>query len=554
MNLFRVIARALACAACASVIACRPHDEPRDPRVLVVSKEQGAAWSRNFNPLSPAASPRWPTRAGVYEPLLVRDGIHEAYVPWLAEGYAWSDDRRTLTFRIREGVRWSDGAPFDADDVRFTFRLLRSFPALDRRGVWSFLEAVEAPSPREVRFTFSRVFLPGLDEIAPQPIVPAHVWREVADPVRFANANPVGTGPFTEVRVFSAQVFELGKNPHYWQPGKPGLDAIRMPAFPSNDRANLALAFGEVDWAANFVPAVERVFDARDPEHHRHWFPLSGTTVFLYANTKRPPFDRVDVRKAVSMAIDRARLVDVALFGYSRPAHATGLGDALAAWREDPTDADGAWIRADRVAAEALLDGAGLPRGADGLRRMASGETLRFDVLTVAGWSDWVRGAQVIARELRTVGIDARVHAYDFGAWFDRLGRGDFDLSLGWSVEGPTPYVFYRSLMASATAKPVGVSAEANWHRYASRQADALLAAFEQAGEPSEQQRIARELERLFVAEAPAIPLYSNPSWAEYSTRHVVGFPSPDDPYADPSPNQDERGTTLLVLTRLRPR
>lgn len=549
-SLFALLPLALALAS----EGCANAEKTRDPRVLVISKEQGAAWSRNFNPLSPAASPRWPTRAGVYEPLLVRDGMHTAYVPWLAESHAWSEDSRTLTFRVREGVRWSDGRPFSARDVAFTFDLLKRFPALDRRGVWSFLASVEATSARDVRFSFARVFLPGLDDLAPQPIVPEHVWSQVADPVAFTNASPVGTGPFTEVRLFNDQVFELGRNPYYWQTGKPQVEAIRMPAFPSNDRANLALAFGEVDWAANFVPAVDRVFDRRDAAHHHHWFPLSGTTVFLYANTKRAPLDAVAVRKAVSMAIDRERLVEVALHGYSRPAHPTGLSDGLASWREDPPAEEGHWVGFDAAKAEQLLDEAGYRRGPRGLRLRADGTPLAFEILTVAGWSDWVRAAQVIARSLRAIGVDAQAKPYDFGAWFDRLGRGDFDLSLGWTLEGPSPYVFYRALMASATARPLGVSAESNWHRFASGEADTLLEAFER--EPSEpgQQRLARELERVFVREAPAIPLYPNPSWAEYSTQRFEGFPSPGDPYADPSPNQDERGTTLLVLTRVRPR
>jgi peptide/nickel transport system substrate-binding protein len=165
-----------------------------------------------------------------------------------------------------------------------------------------------------------------------------------------------------------------------------------------------------------------------------------------------------------------------------------------------------------------------------------------------------VRASQIIARNLREVGVDASVRTYDFGAWFQRVQEGDFDLSMGWSIEGPAPWHLYRWLMSSDTVKPLGQVSAGNWHRYSSPAADSLLAAFETATDPAEQRRLGSAMQRLFVAEAPAIPLYPNPSWAEFNTARIAGFPTAADPYADPSPNKMERGEILLVLTALRPR
>lgn len=194
------------------------------------------------------------------------------------------------------------------------------------------------------------------------------------------------------------------------------------------------------------------------------------------------------------------------------------------------------------------------PPSATRVRRDASGEPLRYQILTVSGWSDWVRAAQVIARGLQEIGVDASVRTYDFGAWFERVQKGDFDLSLGWSFEGPTPFTFYRCLMGSDSVRPVGETWGANWHRYGSPAADRVLDAFETAADPARQRELVRELQAIFLAEAPAIPLYPNPSWAEYNTQRFTGFPSQEDPYADPSPNKFDRGECLLVLTRLQPR
>jgi len=383
--------------------------------------------------------------------------------------------------------------------------------------------------------------------------VPEHVWRDVEDPVAFPNENPVATGPYTEVRVFQNQVFELGRNPRYWQAGKPRVEALRFPAYPGNDRANLALVFDEVDWAANFIPAVDRVFVERDPEHHGYWFPLTGSTVFLYANTTRAPFDDVRVRRALSMGIDRDLLVDVAVYRYSRPADATGLSDAYVAWHNADVASHGDWVHHDVTKANALLDEAGFGRGEDGIRRLPGGKRWTYEILTVSGWSDWVRASQVIARGYASLGIDASVRTYDFGAWFQRVQEGNFDLTIGWSFEGPTPYIFYRTLMSSATVKPIGTTSGANWQRYASAAADRALAAFEREADPEKQRALVDDMQRIFSEEAPAIPLYPNPSWAEYNTSRFAGFPSKENPYADPSPNKFDRGECLLILTELRP-
>jgi len=531
------------------------RDVPYAPEgVLVVSQEQQASWVRNFNPLTTATAARWPTLAGVYEPLYVFNSVKSEFVPWLAVAHEWRENNRVLRMTTRDGVLWSDGQPFSAHDVAFTFNLIKRHRALDGGNVWGFLEDVRAMDDRTVDFRFQRVFIPGLDEVVAARIVPRHVWSEIEDPVAFPNENPVATGPFTEVRVFRNQVYELGRNPNYWQEGLPKVEAIRFPALPGNDRANLALVFDEVDWAGNFVPAIDRVYVDRDPTYHHYWFPLTGSSIFLYANTRRAPFDDVRVRKALSMAIDRDLLVEVAIYRYSRPCDATGLSDAYAAWHSPEIAASGDWVDYDIARANNLLDEAGFLRGPDGIRRLADGSPWSYEILTVSGWSDWVRACQVIARGFRDVGIDASVRTYDFSAWFQRVQEGRFDLSLGWSFEGPTPYIFYRWLMSSETVKPEGTPSVGNWHRFGSASADEALAAFEAEPDPGRQKLLGEELQRTFVEEAPAIPLYPNPSWAEYNTRRFEGFPSAENPYADPSPNKFGRGEVLLVLTNIAPR
>lgn len=519
---------------------------------LTVSQEQQASWVRNFNPLLAPGNVRWPTVAGIYEPMLIYNTMKGEYVPWLAEKHAWSDGNKKLTLTLRSGVKWSDGKPFSAKDVAFTFGLTKKHKALDLHGTWGFVEDIAAKDDLTVEVTLKRAYVPGLVYIGQQPIVPEHLWKDIADPVTYTNENPVGTGPFTEVKIFQNQIYELGRNPHYWQPGKPAVTALRFPAYPGNDQANVALINGEVDWAGNFVPDIERVYVSKDPANNHYWFPLVAGTVTLYTNTAKKPFDDARVRKAISMAIDRDQVVKVAMYGYTRPSDATGLNDAYARWRNKEAAAAGDWVKLDVAKSNQLLDEAGCARGEGGIRKAPDGTPMRYDINVVTGWSDWIRAAQIIAQGLKQVGVEVTLKTYDYSAFFEKLQKGQFDVSMGWSAEEPTPYHFYRDLMGTETFRPLGEPAARNWHRFSSKDADALLQAFEVSTDEAELRRLSDKLQALFVESAPVIPLFPNPSWGEYSTKRFVGFPSKENPFAKLSPNNAPE--YLLVLTELKPK
>jgi peptide/nickel transport system substrate-binding protein len=533
--------------------ACTDPHSATPPGVLVVSQEQHASWVRNFNPLLAPGMARWPTSAGIYEPLLIYNPMIGDFVPWLATAYRWGENALSLEFEIRGGVRWSDGEPMTAEDVAFTFGLTRAHPALDIGGVWSFIERVETPDAGRVVLHFQRPYTPGLSKLASQPIVPKHIWEGIEDPVSFTNPEPVATGPFTEVRRFEHQLWEIGRNPNYWQPGKPAVEALRFPAIPGNEQATQALIFGQIDWAGNFVPAIERTFVARDPEHHHYWFPQVAGSIFLFPSQRVPALRDLRVRKAISMAVDREMVVKVAMHGYTRPALATGLSTGYQRWRSEELERSGDWLTHDPAGSEALLDEAGYARrGPGGLRTDESGEPLRLEINSVTGWSDWVRAVQVIARNLQAVGIETRVRNFDFGAWLERVQRGDFDLSLGWVSDGPSPHGVYASLMAQEEVKAVGETATVNWHRFGNPEVDGLLASFESTASFEEQRALMLRVQEIFIEQAPAIPVFLNPSWGEYNSTRFTGFPNAEDPYARLSPNHPPE--PLLVMVRLEPR
>ncbi|SEM02319.1 peptide/nickel transport system substrate-binding protein [Stigmatella aurantiaca] len=519
---------------------------------MTVAQEQQASWIRNFNPLIAPGTARWPTRAGVYEPLMIFNTLKGEFVPWLATKSEWSDENKKLTLTLRPGVKWSDGQPFSAKDVAFTFELLKKHKALDFAAVWGFVESVQAKDDATVEFTLTRPYVPGLIYIVHQPIVPEHKWKDVPDPVIYKNETPVATGPFTEVKVFQNQIFELGRNPHYWQQGKPAVQSLRFPAYPGNDQANLALLTGELDWAGSFVPDIERVFVSKDKDNNHYWFPLVGNTTTLYLNTTKKPFSDVRVRKAISMAIDRDQIVKVAMYGYTKPSDATGLSEAHDLWRNQEAVAAGDWTKMDLAKANALLDEAGFKRGEAGIRAGPDKAPLRFEINVVTGWTDWVRAAQIIAQNLKQLGFDTTLKTYDFSPFFERLQKGEYDMSMGWTSDEPTPYHVYRDLMSSETVRPVGEVAARNWNRFASKEADALFKAFEGTSDVEEQKKLAAQMQMIFVQNAPTVPLFPGPSWGEYSTRRFTNFPNKENPYAKLTPNSPPEN--LFVLVEVKPK
>ncbi len=527
-----------------------------DLKLVTISHQNPPTWIRNFNPFLDPNSVIWPTQGGIYEPMVIYNTMTGEIVPWLATAWEFSDDNTAITFTLHEGINWSDGEPFSSKDVKFTFDYMIEHEALPGtegvRGVLPYVDSVDAPDDTTVVVNFNQVFTPALYDIGEQIIVPEHIWAEIDDPVSNLNENPVGTGPFTEIGTFQPQYYEIHKNPSYWQEGKPYIDGFRAPVYPSNDAANLALVSGEIDMASNFVPDIENVYVAKDPEHFHYWFPPVGATVHLYTNTTRAPFDDVNVRKALSMAIDREQIVTVAMFDYTRPADATGLSDANATWRsEEAVTAGAEWVTRDVAKANELLDAAGLTREGD-TRVLPDGTPMTYDLNVVSGWSDWVASCQIMAQNLEEVGITASVQTYDYAAFYDRLSKGDFDLQIWSGGVGPTPYTYYRNVMGSVMVVPVGEAAAQNFHRYGNPEADDLLEQFAATADPDEQQAIADQLQMIFVENAPLIPIFPGPDWGEFNTMRFIDFPSEENPYALLAGYENPE--RLIQLTTIKPR
>ncbi len=526
--------------------------------IMTISVAQQATWIRNFNPFS--GDFRFPTINGIYEPMMIYNTVKGELTPWLATKYVWSADNKMLTFTLRSDVKWSDGQPFTATDVAYTFNLFKNTTGLQgpggqaMNGATAYVDTATAPDATTVVFNFKTVFTPGLYDIVAQNIVPEHIWKDIKDPVKDTNENPVGTGPFTQVTVFQPQVFQVEKNPNYWQPGKPLIQGFRQPAYPGNDQANLATVNGENDYAANFIPDIEKVYVSKNPANYGYWFPSVGATVMLYLNTTKKPFDDVNVRKAISYAIDRAQIVKVAMYDYTKPSDVTGLSEAYPNYKVADPSKLGDWTTMNVDKANQMLDTAGLKKGSNGIRTGADGKPLTYEINVVSGWTDWVSSVQIIAQNLKAIGIDASVKPYDYSTWYDRVSKGNFDISIGWSSGGATPYNYYRDQMSKRSFQEIGTASGANWQRYVSTKGDDLLTQIAGTSDAAKQKDIAAQLQQIFADEAPALPLFPGPEWYEYNTTRFTGFPTKDDPYAVGSFFNQGTPEQLIVMTTIKPK
>lgn len=183
--------------------------------------------SLNYNPFSPTALTG--VVGALYEPLFFMNNLKDDPTqldPLMGESYTISDDAKTIDVKIREGEKWSDGEPYTAEDVAYTFNLVDSNASLNTSG---FAGTAEALSDTEVRITLDKPeSVNALSYLSSTMIVPKHVWENVDDPVTYTNEDAVGSGPFTvEGGNFSPTAYTFMKNPYYWEDGKPEVDGVR---------------------------------------------------------------------------------------------------------------------------------------------------------------------------------------------------------------------------------------------------------------------------------------------------------------------------------------
>ena len=515
------------------------------PAVLTLESSQQNSVTRDLNPFdgSSSASLLGATSL-IYEPLLQANTMLPGmYYRWLATGYNWSDHGESITFTIRRGVRWSNGTPFTAADVAFTYEMLQRHPDVNNTGL--AISSVSA-SGDHVTIKFTSPQYANLQNIAAQVyIVPRSIWSNLRDPAAFADANPVGTGPYT-LASFSARGFTLRANRGYWD-APPPVAEVRFATYASADAARLALDSDQLDWAGNFITGLQQRFVNGSPDHHVWFAPVQTNS--LEPNLRTFPTNQLAVREAISDAIDRSALSAQAEAGLEPPVStATGLTlPVFQAFLSPAVAGDTLSPHSEIAAARALLLRAGYVIGRDGMFRSPSGRKLTIVVTDPSSFSDYAAGDEMIVRWLRQAGIDASFEGQSVTAWSADVATGRFQLTQHWSQTSVSPYQLYNGWLSSALATR---HAAGDYERLANRQVDALLRRLAGDDSVAAQQADLGPIERYVASNLPIIPTVYGVAFDEYNSGGFTGWPTSSNTYESGSP---ESPTNEVVVLHLQP-
>jgi peptide/nickel transport system substrate-binding protein len=431
-------------------------------------------------------------------------------VPQLATSWEFGDEGRTLTFRLREDVRWHDGEPFTADDVVFTWQKVRD-PATQAKSFAADLEAVqgvEALDPRTIRVTYGA---PDPNALVSWrvPILPRHAAGKEADLLHSAFAeHPIGCGPFRFVAWERGQEIRLEAFADYWE-GPPRIPGLTLPILSDDRTAWEALMGGQIHMLA-MTPELARQASRDDRARafqRKTYTPLRVTGIWWNTRADEAPFlGEADVRRAFSLALNRQGFID------SVVGREVGI-PAATLWHPNLPFADPA-IRPpahDPVAAREILERAGwTDRDGDGVRERG-GKPLAFTLLaSTSGQAMAERTAEWVQQELTSVGARVQLKRLEWTACQERRRSGDFDATVHTVSFDPVP-----NLTVLLDSDPA--LGRMNYGRFSDPETDELLrTARTRTDEPARREASVRLQRRLLELE---------PVTALYHTRSLLLLP-----------------------------
>ncbi|HXW76132.1 MAG TPA: peptide ABC transporter substrate-binding protein [Candidatus Eremiobacteraceae bacterium] len=377
-------------------------------------------------------------------------------IPTLGNG-GISRDGLTITYHLRRGVTWHDGAPFDARDVIFSWHAIMN-PAnnvLSRTG-YDQVVAMSAPDPYTVKVTLRHPYAPVVSalfgpSLTPMSILPAHLLQNLPNINRAPyDSLPVGTGPFIITDYEPQSRVILKPNPHYWR-GPPKLREIDVIMVPDDNTRVVMMRTGEADLfydpPANVINQLKSIRGVHvdDVTFNEFWY--------LNFNVEHPPLDDVRVRHAIEYAVDRDRFIHNVLGGYGAPARSD---QPPFFWSYD---SDIPLTPYDPQIAATLLDSAGWTLHPDGFR-YRDGKRISLVYLSSTGYGDAVRYGPIFQADMKKIGVDVQLKFVPssmlFAAKSDGglMENGRFDVSYqGW-IGGVDPDD--ATLWMCGQAPPVG--------------------------------------------------------------------------------------------------
>jgi len=432
-------------------------------------------------------------------------------VPALAESWEQSPDGKTITFHLRRGVSWHDGKPFTAADVQYT--VLEVIKKVNPRAGTAYraVEAVDTPDSHTAIFRLSEPS-PAIWAVlssAEAPILPRHLYEGTPPLANPWNSKLVGTGPFVFKEWVRGDYVLVERNPTYWRKDRPYLDRIRFRTIPDPGARAAALETGEVHYAPfSAVPPsdVDRLRKLSNLVVETRGYGTFVPAFFFEFNLDRPQFRDKHVRAAFAHAIDRQALADRVWFGLAKPA----TGPIPRAHAELYT-ADVTQYPFDLKKAEALLDEAGLPRDAEGVRLRVNHYTMPYGDL-------FKRAGEFLRESLKQVGIDLQLVNLDLAPFLRQIyGERNFDTYSTYYNSSADPQIgVLRRYWSKAILKGVAWS---NGPGYSNPEADRLIETSFTENDPAKRRALLVELQKIAQDDLPSINLLELQHFSIVSSR-----------------------------------
>lgn len=344
-------------------------------------------------------------------------------LPRMATSWTISDDGKVYTFKIREGVKWSDGKPFSAADVAYTVEAFAKYSAYFAK-LLPLLDSASAPDDKTFVLKLKQPLTATLDLFDKEvfPLMPKHVYEGKEIATNPANVAPVGLGPFKFEKWVSGQSISFVRNPYYWDAPKPYLDSVIFALIPNIQQRYNAMVNGEVNWFKPEAVQVPATQQAAKKGAFRV-IPIVNNapeTSVIDFNLRRAPMNNVKVRQALFQAIDRQRIVQDVYQGLAETAK-NAIPTQFKALHDDSVNYDTLYPF-DLKKAGQILDEAGFP--------LKDGK--RFSVeLTAPSMAPYDAVAQVVQAQWTALGIDVQLSVLDQQIWINKVyTKHDFDASI----------------------------------------------------------------------------------------------------------------------------
>lgn len=439
--------------------------------------------------------------AKIYEGLL-EYGLDTSPLPNLARSWEVSEDGKSITFRLQEGVKFHDGVAFTSADVKFS--IMEVLKKYHPRGIifLSAIDDVETPDELTAIFKLSEPapYLLRAMSGADTPILPKHIF-ENGDIRNHPNANqPVGTGPFMFGEWRRGEFVRLDRNPAYWREGKPYLDRIVIQFVPDASTRAALIEKGDAHitgFGSLSYNDARRLADQKVVEMTTEGYNMFSLVEGIVINTARAPFNNQKVRQAISYAVDRQFIIDNVYAGFAKPA--TGFISSDFKANGIYTDDVRNYSVPDAIEiANRLLDEAGYPRKADGIRFEAT-----LDTTASYGESN-LRAAEVVQQNFAKVGIRLNLRNEDLPTFLKRVFTDyDYDIHQTGLANLADPVLgAHRAVHSNAIKKGSVFMNNSQWF---SAETDRLMDAAKSEVDPEKRKALYHEIQKLVTEAAPNI-------------------------------------------------